>query len=260
MYKNKYLKYKLKYLQLIKQFGGECTTPEQINDNDPLSFISLKEVEHEKRITLGIRHGNPGKCMLVISAFYHNILDMNPNILVVGLPITQQEKELIKSKFKELYFKIIRFQLSNGQFEMAVCINNFMMIPFNDYYQPILIPKNTFPVSDIQEYGIGCLVIIRRLKSFLDAPPPGIRAGITYNTKTMNNSLGVIVGHVDDRCSILILAKDTNIEQFREKHPDKLPSTEQEIIEYYNKYGKESGLYISKRQLISIKKENLELV
>ena len=265
MYKNKYLKYKFKYLQLTKQFGGECTILEQIKDNDPLTLISLNDVDPDKRITLGIRPGNPGKCMSVDSAFYHNILDMNPNILVVGLPITQEEKELIKRKFKELYFKIIRFKLHNGQFEMAVCINNFQMIPFNGYYQPILIPENTFPLSNIQPYGIGCLVIIRRLESFLDPPPSGVRAGLTYNTQTMNNSLGVIVGgkgevgHVDYRYGILILAKDTNIKQFCEKHADR-PSTEQEIIEYFRKYNIELGIYITKRQLIYIKKEKFDLV
>jgi hypothetical protein len=262
MYKHKYLKYKFKYLQLTKQFGGECDTETQQDEVDPVFFWPLKSFKPEERITLGKREGNPGKCMLVKSAFYTNILAKIPSILGTRIPIEENEKIIIKQKFKELYFKMITFKPAgapHGTSEMAVCISNILMIPFNGYYQPLEIPIEISLVEYIEPYNIGCLVIIRGLISFLDPPPPGVAVGSTYNTQTMNGSLGVIIGIENSRYNILILAPDSKIKQFQKKHADTLPTTQEEINDYYRKYGL-IGSYITKRQLISIRRENLELV
>lgn len=74
MYKNKYLKYKSKYLQLLKQLGGECATEELKKDVDPVKLVNLSDFEENERITLGITVDNPGKCMLVKSAYETKIL------------------------------------------------------------------------------------------------------------------------------------------------------------------------------------------
>lgn len=75
----------------------------------------------------------------------------------------------------------------------------------------------------------------------------------------MNSSLGVIVSEREnDRYKILILAPDYKVEQFKNKHANE-SATPNELIDYNLKYGV-SLLYLSKRQLISIKRENLELV
>jgi hypothetical protein len=262
MYKHKYLKYKFKYLQLTKQFGGECDTETQQDEVDPVFFLPLKSFKPEERITLGKKDGNPGICMLVKSAFYTNILAENKFILGTQILIEENEKIIIKKKFKELYFKIIRFNPAGDPktSEMAVCINNLQMIPFNGYYQQFEIPTKFSLVENIEPYHIGCLVIIRRLINFLDPPQQGTVAGSTYNTKTMNGSLGVIVGFdVDDRYQILILAPYSKIELFKERHPDTSPTTQEEINDYYRKYGKK-GVYITKRLLIAIKREKLDLL
>jgi len=258
MYKNKYLKYKSKYLQLLKQLGGECKFEDQKKDVDPLSLKNLSLYEENERITLGIRTGNCGKCMSVKSAFETNILAENKNILGVNIPITEDEKTLVKNKFKELYFKIIRLNL-NGTYAIAVCINFAQMIPFDGFYQPLNIPAQVTEITNIQPYAIGCLVIIRRLISFLDPPPQDVVAGSTYNKQTMNGSLGVIVSELENhRYKILILAPDFKVEQFENKHVAERATTK-ELSDYNSKYGV-NLFYLSKRQLISIRIENLELV
>jgi hypothetical protein len=227
-------------------------------DKDPVKEVNLSDFEENERITLGIKVGNPGKCMLVKSAYEINILEEQKNIPGVNIPITEEEKTLVKNKFKELYFKIIRFNL-NRTHAMAVCINFAQMIPFDGFYQPLNIPEQFTEITNIQPYAVGCLVIIRRLRNFLDPPPQGVVADDTYNKQTMNGSLGVIVSEREnDRYKILILAPDYKVEQFKNKHANE-SATPNELKDYNHKYNV-SLFYLSKRQLISIKGENLELV
>ena len=57
MYKNKYLKYKKKYLNLVNQIGGECEPPPDPDDIDPIGQpLVTPDITPDDRITIN------GKC------------------------------------------------------------------------------------------------------------------------------------------------------------------------------------------------------
>jgi hypothetical protein len=52
MYKSKYLKYKNKYLNLVKQIGGDCAAGTDLTDTEIMSQDKLDTRSPDERITI----------------------------------------------------------------------------------------------------------------------------------------------------------------------------------------------------------------
>jgi hypothetical protein len=182
MYKNKYLKYKFKYIQLLKQFGGECDSEPNEKDVDPIDKRSLKYYKKEHIISIG----TPRICMSIKSAFLHFILHQNKKIEGMSEDISNLDKFFLKDKFKKNFYKLCLYNTGKEKI-FAIMENDFIIIPFDGFYQQIEI-KNIKKIEEIDiwteaqrtaysYFTTGSLVIIRKLLSFT----------------TINNSLGVII-------------------------------------------------------------------
>jgi hypothetical protein len=248
MYKNKYLKYKSKYLQLLKQLGGECATEEQKKDIDPITDRPLTNYKAEHRITI------ENKCWMIKSAFLYYILQNNPKISSTDIDVSIENKSKIKNEFRSNFFKLYFYTPLDSRKEiLAVEINDLSIIPFDDFYQEININENIQKrLREVDEWtkGVvktmlaqGSLVIIRNLKSL---------------TK-INNSLGIIVKVLEgDKYEILLLYPDEIINFFRQSHPDTEPFKE-EKVKYKSKHGIDT-FGIKKKVVLIQNKINLELV
>ena len=244
MYKNKYLKYKSKYLHLLKQLGGDCDKQPNKDEIDYITTRHLINYKPEHRITIG------DKCWTIKSAFLYYILQNNTKILGTDIDVSGMNKYNIKHNFKIYFYKLYFYTPLNSREKiLAVKINDFSIIPFDDFYQEISINERLIEVDMwtkalvITMLSQGSLVIIRNLSSFIE----------------INNSLGIIVKVLpDNKYNILLLYPDDLVNLFKQRHPDIEPSNE-EKVKYKNIHGIDK-FGIKKKFVITIKKDNLELV
>ena len=136
---------------------------------------------------------------------------------------------------------------------MVVNINNFSIIPFDDFYQEISIDQNIqkrlrevdmwTKALVITMLSQGSLVIIRNFSSFIE----------------INNSLGIIVKVLpDNKYNILLLYPDDLVNLFKQIHPDIEPYNE-EKVKYKNIHGIDK-FGIKKKFVITLNVKNLVLV
>ena len=248
MYKNKYLKYKSKYLQLLKQLGGDCDKPPNNDETDYITNKPLTNYKPEHTITIG------DKCWTIKSAFLYYILQNNAKIFGTNVDLFLDDKSKIITNFKLKFYKLYFYTPLNSRNNiLAVKINDLTFIPFDDFYQEILIDQTInkrLKEVDIWTRGLfttmlsqGSLVIIRNLLSFTE----------------INNSLGIIVKVLsDDKYEILLLYPDNAVIIFRQKHKDK-NSNEAEKKKYNDMHGIYNA-FLQNRFVIILSKDKLELL
>ena len=189
MYKDKYLKYKNKYLNLKKiQYGGECNPiHEDRNYDDLFTYENIYESHFIPEMRIMLR----GRCYLITSLYDYHIKNKQLTLMTRQEPnITEFElKEIslrytiaieksfenikaiqdsdfykdIKRRFKELMpYKFISINDQN-----AVVINNNLYLLFDG----TLIKDNDIEISfsrdEVLTLDIGAIVIIKKFNKLL---------------------------------------------------------------------------------------------
>jgi hypothetical protein len=229
MYKDKYLKYKNKYLNLKKiQKGGECDV-EPLAPEDRVDILSYEDL-FSADVNELMRFTMRGRCFNIVSLYdwhiigrnrslagYYSdlnnselrsiriqygtaiayllqfyILDRNRRLPGMNEDLPEHKLQDIKDRFKK--FKSYTFCTfeSNRRRYNGLSINHNKIIPFNDIYH--VIPyRECVELPNVTILDVGAVVILRNIQD--------------PNLNYVNNSIGVIVKNIDinNKYSIIIL-------------------------------------------------------
>jgi hypothetical protein len=216
MYKIKYLKYKMKYLNLIKQKGGECDIPPsaEIGDvnekGEDIVRIVLSTLPPDQRVTIDYKCFDVTLLFKLVILKKKGIRFTQPGIIpILNREATPEEKKIISNAFLQfMKFKPCRYFTMDGSDMLAIQLNNNNIIPINGLYRSFKRPENflDLPYKTVIEEP-GALIIINGLTN-----PESIY---------LNGSLGISLGETDGnnlRLDILLLYPDEVKTAFTQKH------------------------------------------
>jgi hypothetical protein len=121
MYKNKYLKYKQKYLQIKNQFGGDCNPEPTPDDKDPISLEHLNTLPPDEIITIPLNNNGIiiNKCYKIKSIY--EWLVRNPTDPESRIPFSPKNIADIKAAYEILspspLLSINNIRIEHGQFQ-----------------------------------------------------------------------------------------------------------------------------------------------
>ena len=98
-HKNKYLKYKNKYLNLKSQLGGECDNDKnkpELNDFEPITLDKYSTRVAAQRVTID------GQCYF-IDTLYNHIITANGRVPHTNLPITPVSRQKLIDAYNLLH-------------------------------------------------------------------------------------------------------------------------------------------------------------
>ena len=189
MYKDKYLKYKNKYLNLKKiQYGGECNPiHEDRNYDDLFTYENIYKSHFIPEMRIMLR----GRCYLITSLYDYHITKNNERLATRQEPnITELELGEIKNKYRiaiEKSFENIKAIPQDSDFykdikrrfkelmpykfisindQNAVVINNNLYLLFDG----TIINSDEevyFEQNEVLTLDIGAIVIIKKFKKLL---------------------------------------------------------------------------------------------